>query len=162
MSSSNFIPREERPYVWARRARDKAHADGKTAMEAALAAINAGFHKHWLHERQLTVQRAMKRGAADVRNRCEYSWVAYLCPNSVNGAFNEINRQYFAEVADRKMRYGNGFSTKSPNKERTLEHARLFIRWFRRYGDYREFPRIIDALTTNPNYAVEIHAQAAE
>jgi hypothetical protein len=34
-----------------------------------------------------------------------------------------------------------------------VKEARLFLRWFRRYGDMRQWPAVVDALTTGPEHA---------
>ncbi|MCA1458043.1 hypothetical protein I6F35_33460 [Bradyrhizobium sp. BRP22] len=153
---SNFIPREDRVQAWAAGAFERGRAGG--AIEAGIAAINAAFgNNRRVNDHKLAVERAIRRGAGDIKNVCDFGSIAMQCPVNVTGALAEIERSYQAEIRDRRRRERSGFPTRNPNHERRLAQARLFLRWYRRFGDDARFAGVVDALTTSP-----VYAQAAE
>lgn len=155
----SFIPRKDRPRAWGARAAAAAAAQGLGALEQAFATINASFGTpERINADKLTVERAMRRGAWDVDVRLTYGKVALLCPPTVTGALQEVERNYRAEVRHQDNLARLIAPRFNRAHERRLAHARLFLRWYRRFGDPAAFPGIVETMTTPAHYRL----QAAE
>lgn len=142
----SFIPRQTRIQELAGRAYERTRAKSGS-IAAAIAEIGATFGENRrVNDRKLAVENAMCRGASAIRNRCEYERLAISIPKNVDGALREIELNYQAAVRDNRRRERNGFPLPHPRVEERLREARLFLRWYRRYGDRACFPAIIDAL----------------
>lgn len=149
-----FIPRAGRIRALASRSFEKHRSLG--ALQAGIAAIETAFGHNRLHnDLKLAVENAMCAGPGAIRTRCDFGKLAFACPPDVDVALQTINREYLAEVRHQNQleRVLSPWANRA--KERRLQQARLFLRWYRRFGDRARFPGIIDALTTSPVYAVE-------
>lgn len=157
--SRSFIPRHERALIWGERAFARARAAGASVIPATEAQIAAtfGIPRIWLDHKR-AVEKAMTRGAWDFDTRLRYGKIALLCPKNVDGALREIERNYRAEVRHQNQLERIFAPNANRAKERLLNEARLFLRWFRRYGDRDVFGEIVETLTTSIHYQL----QAAE
>lgn len=146
-----FTPRQTRIQELAGRAYERTRAESGS-IAAAIAEIGLTFGENRrVNDRKLAVENAMCRGAGAIRNRCEYERLALRCPPNVDGALQEIERDYQATIRDNRRRGLNGFPLPHPRVEERLREARLFLRWYRRFGDRARFPAIIDALIIVPS-----------
>lgn len=151
-----FIPRSQRAKAWGERASAAAYARGARALDAAGAHIDAVFgpSRVWL-DHKIEIDRAMARGAWDFDVRVEWQKIALLCPKNLAGAIREIERNYRAEI--RHQDHLDQLFAPHANRarQRRLFRAKLFLRWFRRFGDVERFPDLIDALTTSVHYRMQ-------
>lgn len=154
--TSTFIPRNERALIWGERAYAKARAAGSKVISAWESNISATFGpcRVWL-DHKIAVEKAMQRGAWDFDVRVRYGNVALLCPSNVDGALREIERNYRAEVRHQNQLERIFAPRANRAKQRILNEARLFLRWFRRHGDRDAFPAIIETLTTSIHWRME-------
>jgi len=157
MTRAPFIPRHERPMEWARRAADEARARGESALQAGLAMIGGGFcpARYWVNERKLRVELAIRRAEWHPTNRAEYSLIAMEAwPGNFDATLRRITGLLWAEQrhSDRLKRHGLPASRYRMNIRRLAE-ARLFLRWFRRFGDRRQFPDIVEGLCASSHIA---------
>ena len=160
MTRANFIPRHERPMVWARRAADEARARGESALQAGLAMIGGGFcpARYWVNEKKLRVELAIRRGEWHPANRAEYSLIAMEAwPGNFDATLRRIEGLYWRELQhrDRLNRHGLPAGRTRMNIRRLAE-ARLFLRWFRRFGNRRRFPDIVEGLCASPHIAAPV------
>lgn len=157
-----FTPRAQRIQSLAHRAFERHRAAG--AIQAGIAAIEATFGENRrINDRKLAVERAMRRGVGDVETRFHYRFVSLMCTAYLETSICEIERSYRAEIREREQRRRFGLPLPSPVREERLGHARLFLRWYRRFGDRKQHPFfwLVDAMTTSAAYRV--HAiEAAE
>lgn len=150
-----FTPRIIRLQQLGQRAFERHRVAG--AIQAGIAAIEATFGENRrINDRKVAVERAMRRGVNDVETRFHYRFVALMWTAHLDSSICEIERSYRAVIRDRQMRQRSGFPIPSPAREERLGHARLFLRWYRRFGNQERHPFfwLVDAMTTSPAYRV--------
>jgi hypothetical protein len=70
---SNFMPRQRRDHDRGTRAGILIHARGGSALDAALASIDATFGEaYWHNQRKLTVERILRRGAESIDTQLRF------------------------------------------------------------------------------------------
>jgi hypothetical protein len=156
-----FTPRSQRCRTQFERLFNRDRANGIKAVEAAERAIRASFGQTYrINDEKLALERAMRGGAADPLVRIEYGFIAEMCPSTLEASVSAVERAYRSEIRERKHRSCYGLPLPSPSREERLHRARLFLRWYRRFGnrDRHPFFWLRDALTTSPAY----HVEAAE
>lgn len=150
-----MIPRQDRIRNLAERIYERERLSGSGAIESAIARTLEQFGtKRIINDRKLAVENAMCRGAGSVHTRCSYGNLAFTAPKNVDGAVQTIERQYRSEIRHRQMRQRSGCPLAHPSVEHRLIEARIFLRWYRRFGDRAAFAGIVEALTTSPVYLV--------
>lgn len=167
----SYIPRAERPMVWGRRAHDqrmqnKAPGESpmRTAIEAACAMIGGAFSMAAHHNAtKLAVETAMRRGEWAFQTRLRYHQIAFGADlRSIDVTLHRLDLQIAGERRHNARLRQGGLATMVKRVPENLIEARLFCRWFRRYGERARWPAIIDALTTAPQHAPPYHIEAAE
>jgi hypothetical protein len=169
--SGAYTPRKDRPMAWGRKAHDarmNAPAPGeslaRTTVEAACAMINASFSAAAHHNTlKLAVETAMLRGAWSMPVRCRYHRIAFDADvRSVEATVLRLNKLIDAERRHNALLRNNGLAPMVKRVPDNLLEARLFCRWFRRYGARAQWPLVLDALTTRPEHAPPYSLEAAE
>lgn len=151
----SFIPRQTRIQELAGRAYERTRVESGS-IAAAIAEIGLTFGENRrINDRKLAVENAMCAGANSVNTRDRFGNIALAWRPDVNMALQATSLALNETVRDRKRRDAAGFPLRHPDIENRLREARLFLRWFRRYGDRAMFPAIVESLTTAPWFAAE-------
>lgn len=143
----------------AQRGFDRDRAAGVLSIEAAVRQIEATFgHNRVINDRKLAVENAMCVGPS-VSVRQAYGHIAFLIPafaypGDIDGALQAVEREYRAEQRNHRTRVKNALPLKHPRVEHRLQEARIFLRWYRRYGDREMFAGIVEAMTVSASYLV--------
>lgn len=150
-----MTPRRTRITALASRIFDREMASGSKVMDAALRQIEVAFGNNMrINDRKLAVENAMCRGAGSIRTRQEYGEIAFAVLPDVDQALAQVNRLYRSALSDLRVRQMSGCRLPHPSVEHRLIEARIFLRWYRRFGDRTRFPGIVEALTTGAMFAV--------
>lgn len=162
-----FIPRKERTVAWAVAASDRARQTGGNSLVAAISASFEGFHdgRYKFNATKLRVETLIRRGAADHWVRSEYEKIAMLAPSLLDGAIAIVEREYRTQLIKlrRMEREITIWSTSAEIvakrldlKIEKLQHARIFLRWYRRYADQEQHPfsKIMRRLSMPLNHIV--------
>lgn len=150
-----FRPRKDRLINLAGSAADQARAAGETALEAAIAAIDAGFGDAYVHnDLKRRVEINLRRGANDIDVRIRYGLlVDRLLPSDcLATALLQVRRAVMIErEAGRRHLRQRGFTEPGARATRQrLAEAHLILRWLRAKGLAPIWPQVLESLSEDP------------